>query len=174
MRCRIEQRLAAPVERVEAALLDPAWYEAVTASTAVWAPELLEVADDGGTKVGLRVRYRFRGTLNPAAARVISPAKMTWVEVSTLDRITHTVDLRIEPDHYADRLRFTGAAALSPEPAGSGGTAEPGITTRGLEGDIRVKVLLVAGAVEGAVVSGLREHAAVEEQVFAAFVASDR
>jgi hypothetical protein len=165
MRFRIEQRLAAPLERVEQALLDPAWYRAVTESTAVWAPELLEVSDDGGPDVGLRVRYRFRGTLNPAAARVVDPARLSWVEVSTLDRASHHLDLRVEPDHYADRLRFTGHVELRPE-----GPA----TTRVLDGDVRVKVLLVAGPVEGAVVSGLREHAAVEERAFAAFVASDR
>ena len=112
MRFRIEQHLAAPVERVEAALLDPAWYEALTASPAVWAPELLEVTDADGSSVGLRVRYRFRGTLNPAAAKVVSPAKLSWVEVSTLDRGTHTINLRIEPDNYADRLRFTGTVEL--------------------------------------------------------------
>jgi hypothetical protein len=165
MRFRIEQRLSAPVGRVEAALVDPAWYEAVTASAAVWAPELLEVADDGRTTVGLRVRYRFRGTLNPAAARVVSPDKLSWVEVSTLDRSAHAIDLRIEPDSYADRLRFTGSVELLDEGA---------TTRRVLDGDVRVKVPLVAGKVEGAVVSGLREHAAVEEQVFAAFVASGR
>lgn len=165
MRFRIEQRLAAPVERVEAALLDPAWYQAVTASEAVWAPELLEVDDPDGPTVGLRVRYRFRGTLNPAAGKVVSPAKLSWVEVSTLDRRSHTVDLRIEPDHYADRLRFTGSVVLRPE---------GDVTGRVLDGEVKVKVLLVSGAVEGAVVSGLREHAAVEERVFAAFVAPAR
>jgi len=165
MRFRIEQRLAAPVERVEEVLLDPAWYEEVAASTAVWAPELLEVTDDGGPRVGLRVRYRFRGSLNPAAARVVDPAKLSWVEVSTLDRSAHHLDLRVEPDHYADRLRVTGAVALRPD---------GDVTFRVLDGEVRVKVLLVAGAVEGAVVSGLREHAAVEEQVFATFVASGR
>ena len=164
MRFRIEQRLVAPVERVEAALQDPAWYEAVTASTAVWAPELLEVTDEGDL-VGLRVRYRFRGSLNAAASKVVDPSRLTWVEVSTLDRRAHTLDLRIEPDHYAGRLRFTGAIVLRPE---------GDVTVRVLDGDVRVKVLLVAGAVEGAVVSGLREHAAVEEQVFAAFVAPGR
>jgi hypothetical protein len=165
VRFSIEQRLAAPVERVEAALLDADWYRAVTASTSVWAPELLEVRDDGGPRVGLRVRYRFRGTLNPAAARVVDPAKLSWVEVSTLDRGSHHLDLRIEPDHYANRLRFTGAVELR---------ADGATTARVLDGDVQVKVLLVAGPVEGAVVSGLREHAAVEERVFAAFVASDR
>jgi hypothetical protein len=165
MRFRIEQHLAAPVERVETALLDPAWYEAVTASTTVWAPELLEVTDAQGPLVGLRVRYRFRGSLHPAAAKVLSPAKMSWVEVSTLDRGSHTIDLHIEPDHYAERLRFTGGIVLR---------QEAGATVRAIDGDVRVKVLLVAGKVESAVVSGLRDHAAVEEQVFAAFVSSAR
>lgn len=165
MRFRIEQRLVAPIERAEAALIDPAWYQAVTASTAVWAPELLDVTDDGGRHVGFRVRYRFRGSINAAAARVISPSKLSMVWVSVLDRETHVVDLHIQPDHYADRLRFTGAVELRP-----GGD----ITTRVLDGEVKVKVLLVSGAVEGAVVSGLREHAAVEEREFAAFVASQR
>lgn len=165
MRFRIEQRLAAPVERVEAALLDPAWYQAVTASKAVWAPELLDVRDDGGPRVDLRVRYRFRGSLNPAAARVVRPSKLSWVEVSTLDRARHAIDLRVEPDSYADRLRFTGSIELRPEGE---------VTTRVLDGDVKVKVLLVSGTVEGAVVSGLRDHANVEEQAFAAFVASGR
>jgi hypothetical protein len=166
VRFRIEQHLAAPVERVEAALLDPGWYEAVTASTAVWAAELLDVADDGGPEAGFRVRYRFRGTLNPAAAKVVSPSKLSMVWASTLDRRTHALTLDIEPDHYGDRLRFTRAAVVL-RPDGVG-------TARVLEGDFSVKVPFVGGKVEAAVVSGLREHAAVEERAFAAFVGSGR
>lgn len=162
MRVRIEQRLAAPVERVEAVLLDPRWYEAVAASDAVWAPELLDVEDGGGPLVGLRVRYRFRGRLNPAAARVVDPARLSWVEVSSLDRRSHTIDLRVEPDHYADKLRFGGAVLLTPQ---------GDRTHRQLDGEVKVRIPLVAGRVEGAIVSGLREHAAVEEAVFATFAA---
>jgi hypothetical protein len=166
VRFRIEQHLAAPVQRVESALVDPAWYQAVTASEAVWAPELLDVDDDGGVEVGFRVRYRFRGTLNPAAAKVVSPSKLSMVWVSTLDRVTHAMTLDIEPDSYADRLRFSSAGVvLRPE-----GQA----TARVLEGDFSVKVPFVGGKVEGAVVSGLREHATVEERAFAAFVGSGR
>ena len=39
------------------------------------------------------------------------------------------------------------------------------------EGEIRVKALLVAGAVEGAIVSGLREHLDDEVAVVDAFLA---
>ena len=165
MRFRIEQRLAAPVERVEAALVDPAWYEAVHASDAVWAPELLEVQDDGGARVGLRVRYRFRGRLNAAASRVVDPARLSWVEVSTLDRRSHSSELRVEPDSYADKLRFTGSVVLRPQ---------ADVTQRELDGEVKVKVPLVGGRVEGAVVSGLREHAAVEEVVFTTFAGRGR
>lgn len=166
VRFRIEQHLAASVERVEEALVDPTWYQAVTASAAVWAPELLDVTDDGGLQVGFRVRYRFRGTLNPAAAKVVSPSKLSMVWDSTLDRATHSIDLRIEPDNYADRLRFT-SAVVALQPAGEA-------TTRVLEGDFKVNVPFVGGKVERAVVSGLQDHAGVEEQAFAAFVRSGR
>ena len=165
MRFRIEQRLVAPVERVEATMADASWYDAVRASEAVWGPELLEVDDEGGDLVRFRVRYRFRGRLNPAASRVIDPGRLSMVHVSTLDRRSHTIDLRVEPDSYADKLRFTGSIVLRPDGAS---------TRRDLDGDLRVKVPLVAGKVEGAVVSGLREHAAVEEAVFAAFLAGGR
>lgn len=166
MRFRIDQRLEAPVERVEAALVDPAWYQAVTASPAVWAPELLDLTDDGGPTVGFKVRYRFRGSLNPAAAKVVSPSKLSMVWISTLDRRTHEIALDIEPDNYADRLRFTSATVVL-RPEGE-------VTTRVLEGDFKVNVILVAGRVERAVVSGLQDHASAEEQAFAAFVGSGR
>lgn len=165
MRFRVEQRLAAPVERVEAALVDPTWYQAVTASTSVWAPELLDVEELGGAKASLQVRYRFRGKLSATASRVVDPVRLSWVEVSTLDREMHTIELRVVPDHYGDLLRFTGSVAL--QPVGDH-------TERTLDGEVKVRVPLVGGRVEGAVVSGLREHAEVEEQVFGAFVARPR
>lgn len=165
MRFRVEQHLAGPLERVEAALVDPAWYQAVAASESAWAPELLEVESDDPMRIGLRVRYRFRGRLNAAAARVLDPARLSWVEVSTLDRGSHSIELRVVPDSYGDKLNVTGSAVLQTDGDG---------TRRVLVGDVKVRVPLVGGRVEGAVISGLRDHAAVEERVFATFVASDR
>jgi len=165
VRFNVEQCLTAPVERVEAALVDATWYQAVTASTSVWAPELLDVEELGGAKMGLQVRYRFRGKLNAAASRVVDPSRLTWVEVSTLDRELHAIELRVVPDHYGDLLRFTGSVVLRPDGDSTGRT---------LDGEVKVRVPLVGGRVEGAVVSGLREHAEVEEQVFGAFVARHR
>ena len=66
------------------------------------------------------------------------------------------------PDHYRDR--FTCAGSYRFETTGPGSCARHG------EADLRVKVLLVAGAVEGAIVSGLQEHLVDEVPVVEAFV----
>jgi hypothetical protein len=162
MRFTVDQRLQAPIDRVEAALADPAWYQAVAASPAVWEPTLLQAEDDGQS-LHLRVRYRFRGELNAAARAVLDPARMSWVEESTLDRQRHHIDLRMKPDHYEGKLSFTGSIDLSAIGDGSS-------TARRLQGDVKVRMLLVAGQVERAIVSGLKEHAAVEEQAFQGYL----
>ena len=66
------------------------------------------------------------------------------------------------PDHYADRFRCGGTYRFEPTRAGC---------RRIGEGDVRVKALLVGGAVEGAIVSGLEEHLVDEVPVVERFVA---
>ena len=61
--------------------------------------------------------------------------------------------LLVPADHYADRLSCTYSSVLA--------TADAG-TLRTLRGSLKVRMLLVGGKVEGAIVSGLREHAAGE------------
>ena len=65
------------------------------------------------------------------------------------------------PDHYADRFTCAGSYRFDAVPGGS--------RRRG-QGDLRVRAFLVAGAVEGAIVSGLREHLADEVPVVEAFL----
>jgi hypothetical protein len=67
----------------------------------------------------------------------------------------------MHPDHYADRFRCAGSYRFE---AVDGGTRRIG------EGDVKVKALLVAGAVEGAIVSGLKEHLVEEVPVVEAFL----
>lgn len=162
MRFTIDQRLPAPIERVEQALSDEAWYRAVAATPTVWEPSLLQ-ADDSAESLRLRVRYRFRGDLNAAARAVLDPSRMSFVEESTLDHRTHHITLRAVPDHYGDKLSFTGSVDLSPVGDGSA-------TARRLVGDVKIRMLLVSGQVERAIVSGLKEHAGHEEQAFRGYV----
>ena len=155
MHFEIEQRFAAPLVDVEAAFLDPALLAPVAQLSPLGRPELLEQFDDGDS-IRRRVRYQFTGHLSGAARAILDPHRLTWVEVSTLDRATHVTVIEIVPDHYPDRLHCAARVTLD---------EHDGITHRVLEGDLRVTVALVGSRVEHAIVGGLRTHAAAEEQV---------
>jgi hypothetical protein len=71
------------------------------------------------------------------------------------------VRYRLVPDHYADRLQSSGSCSI--EPAGDG-------CLRTVTGRLKVRALVVGGAVERAIVSGLREHLAAEVAVVERFV----
>jgi hypothetical protein len=149
---RFEQVFPGPLERVEAALLDPAFLERMAELPKLGRPALLDQQESPGT-VRRRVRYAFAGELSPAVTAVVDPAKLTWVEDATLDRGTHRTTFRILPDHYANRLRCSGTFQLQDVPGG---------VRRVAQGDLRVSFPLVGGKVERAIVSGLREHADLE------------
>jgi hypothetical protein len=156
VRFSIEQRLAAPLDRVEAALVDPAYLDLLSTLPKLGRPTLLERREDGEL-VHQSVRYAFTGDVNAAVRRVVDPKRLTWVEVATVDRRTHVTTWRIVPDHYGHLLRAHGTFRLD--------AAGPTGTRRTAEGEIRVSVPFVGSKVEQAIVSGLREHAAVEVDV---------
>lgn len=162
MRFEIEQDITGPVEAVARAYTDPRFYELLGELPKLGRPEVLERREDGSV-VHLAVRFRFTGNLSPAVTRVVDPARLTWVEQSVHDLERHTVTFHMQPDNYADRLRFDGSSRF--EPAGDGRTR------RVAEGDVSVRVPLVGRTVEGAIVSGLREHLAAEVEVVERLVA---
>jgi hypothetical protein len=161
VRFSIEQRFAADVDAVARAYADPALYVALVGLRKLSQPQVVRHEVDGDT-VELQVRYRFGGDLSPAARAVIDPARLTWVERSIHDLARHHTTFTMLPDHYADRFQCSGSYRFEPTDAGC--------CRRG-EGDLRVKALLVGGAVEGAIVSGLQEHLVDEVPVVEAFVA---
>ena len=143
------------------AYADPALYVALVGLPKLSQPDVVAHAIDGHT-VELQVRYRFGGELSSAARAVIDPNRLTWVERSIHDLAQRRTTFTLVPDHYADRFRCSGSYVFEP--------TDTGCRRRG-EGDLRVKALLVAGAVEGAIVSGLEEHLDDEVSVVEAFVA---
>ena len=161
MRFAIDQRFTGRRDDVARAYADPDLYVALQTLPKLSQPEVVSHAVDGDT-VTLEVRYRFAGELSSAARAVIDPARLTWVEHSVHDLATFSTSFTMLPDHYADRFRCSGTYRFL---AVDGGTSRRG------EGDLRVKVLLVAGAVEGAIVSGLEEHLVDEVPIVDAFVA---
>jgi hypothetical protein len=162
MRFQIEQEIAGPVEAVARIYTEPGLYEVLGELPKLGKPEVLERREDGSL-VHLAVRFRFTGNLSPAVTRVIDPAKLTWIEESVHDLTDHTVTFRMNPDHYADRLRSNGSVRYEP--------GADGMTRRLTEGELAVKLPLLmgggktAGLVEKAIVSGLQEHLAAEVEV---------
>ncbi|MGZ6969963.1 MAG: DUF2505 family protein, partial [Acidimicrobiia bacterium] len=116
-----------------------------------------------GHIVELQVRYLFQADLSAAVTRVVDPSKLTWIEASTCDLSIHTTTCVIRPDNYANLLQGSYEAAISA--SGSG-------CVRTITGRIKVKVPLLGGKVEKAIVSGLSENADAQTSLLAEFLGS--
>ena len=139
---------------MEAAYLDPAFLQAISALPKIGRPELLDQTVEGDGSVRQRVRYHFAGELSAAVRAVVDPERLSWVEETHFDPAAHRSDVRIVPDHYGGRLESELTISYE-EPAGGG-------TVRRARGEVKVHMPLVGGKVEGAIVSGMREHAVAE------------
>ena len=155
MKFSIEQRFTHGVDAVLDTLTDPAFIAGMAGLPKLGRPELL-VREQHGTTLTLHVRYAFVGELSGAVRRVVDPARLTWVEESTVDLTSHRSTFRIVPDYYGSLLRCEGTSDLAATAAGA---------ARVTAGDLRVSVPLVGGRVERAIVSGLQEHAAAEAEL---------
>ena len=152
MNFRIEQRLHGTPDAVQSVLFDPGFVAARSGLPKLGDAELLESTRDS-TSGRQRIRLRFTAPLSSAVTAVIDPARLTWVDDAKYDLASHTAEHQILPDSYADRLQCSYRATL--ETAGGG-------TERSLDGVIKVRMPLVGGKVERAIVSGLEEHASAE------------
>ncbi|MGA2835270.1 MAG: DUF2505 family protein [Acidimicrobiales bacterium] len=165
MRFSVTETIAASREDVLRSLVDPDYYAYLgDHATSVRAPELLSAADDGGI-VHTRVRYAFDGTISGPAARVVDADKLTWVIDTTYDTTTHSGAVVVDPDHYAGLLRCNGTLAL-------GGT--DGVTVETVAGVLEVRVPLLAGAAERAILGGFTRHLEIEARALAGFCAGPR
>jgi hypothetical protein len=135
------------------AYADPSLYPALPELPSIGRPEVLDHRHDGD-RVELDIRYAYIGELPPAALAIIDPAKLTWIQRTAIDLRGATSSIVLEPDHYPDRLRCSGTYRFAADPAGG--------CRRRVGGDLEVKVVLVAGQVERALVNGLQEFLAAE------------
>jgi hypothetical protein len=148
----IVQQIDAPVEAVDATLVDAAFLATMAELPKLGSADVLSQSRDGDV-VRQQVRYLFQAELSGAVRRVVDPEQLSWVEDSTHDLDAHRARYDIRPDHYANLLEGGYDAVLAP----SGST-----TTRTLQGSLRVRVPLVGGKVERVIVDGLRENAAAQ------------
>jgi len=160
----VEQPIAAPVDRVEEALVDPRFYKALALMPNIGDPEVLECTERDG-EVLLRVRYAFTGELAAPARRVLDPSKLTWIVESRVNRSTYKTAFRMLPDHYADRLTCGGSYTLVPS-----GDAR---TIQRMEGDLRVNYPIVGRLAERGIFLGLKENSAQEARIIERWVAGE-
>jgi hypothetical protein len=160
MRFDAEQRFATSVERLLELFTDPDFYPTLTGLPEISVPEIVNHAASGDT-VRIDLRQRYIGDLPSAARSMIDPDRLTWVEQLVFDLDRGSATTRLVPDHYPDRLTCSGVYTFR---AGPGGVET---SVRRLEGDLKVRVPLVGGRVENALVSGLQEHARAERDLIA-------
>lgn len=164
MEFRIDQKIAAALDDVEAALLDADFIAATASLPQLGAPEVLGQERNGDT-VDQRVRYHFVGQLSSAVTRVVDPKRLSWIDETHYDLITHKSRHQIKPDHYVDRLEASYDVTL--EPQGES-------TRRVATGQLKVHVPLVGGRVERAIVGGITEHADAEADLLGTWIAEKR
>lgn len=159
----VTQTFPAGADEVARAYASADLYEHMVGLSRLDTPDVLDrcVEDD---LVHLQIRFRYVGSLPPAATAVVDPRRLTWVEHSTHDLEARTVRYRLVPDHYPDRLQSSGSCAVEPAAGGDG-------ATRTVAGRLKVKALVVGGAVERAIVSGLQEHLDEEVAVVGRYIA---
>jgi hypothetical protein len=163
MRFELVQRYASSPDEVHRAYADPALYPSLTG-----LPKLGDIAvvDHRGDPVDqLRIRFHFTGHLPAAVTAVVDPARLSWVQDTTVDHAARRASFRMVPDHYPDRLRSHGIATVTADPTGA---------RRTVAGELTVQALLVAGRVERAIVSGLEEYLAAEAPVVDEWIRSRR
>jgi len=157
----LTQHITAPVDQVEAALTDAGFLATMADLPKIGSVEVLEQTRNGGT-VHQRVRYLFTAELSGAVRRVVDPEKLTWVEDSTSDLRAHTATYRIDPDNYANLLEGSYDATIAATRSGA---------RRVATGHVKVRVPLVGGKVERAIVDGLQENSDAQCELLSSWIA---
>ncbi|HEY5153927.1 MAG TPA: DUF2505 family protein [Acidimicrobiales bacterium] len=156
MRFDAEQRFDAEVDHLLGLFTDPDFYATLTDLPKISTPELLDHRTAGG-RIHISYRQRYTGDLPAAAKSMIDVDKISWIEELSFDLGSRTAETQLKPDHYADRFSCHGRYTFR--------DLGRGRASRRLDGDLRIRVPLVGGRVESALVSGLKEHADAEREL---------
>lgn len=161
MKFEIAQDLAARVTDVDDALVDPTFLIRMAELPKLGSAEVLDHRRDGDV-VHQDVRFLFQAELSRAVTRVVNPALMTWIERSVCDLTRHETTCEILPDHYTGLLTGRYRSVVGGQGTGS---------LRTISGELKVRMPLVGGKVEGAIIGGLKENAAAQVGLLDDFIA---
>jgi len=131
-----------------AVYIDADFWTSLSGLTKTSAPDVLEVERTGDTAL-VRLRYVLSVELPSQASRFIDPDDVAWVEETTWQLTTRTAAVRFLPEQAAGLMKASATADLLTDGAD---------TTREVKGDLRVRIPLVGGKVEHAIVDGIGSH----------------
>jgi hypothetical protein len=160
MRFEIRQVFRATPDAIDGALVDPEFLVRMAELPKLGSADVVSQTRDGDV-VHQDVRYLFRAQLSAAVTRVVNPERLTWVERSVCDLVSHRTECEIRPDNYGGLLagRYESVIVATADGA-----------RRTLTGDVKVKMPLVGGKVERAIVSGLEENAVAQTALLEQFL----
>jgi hypothetical protein len=161
----IGQNVAVTPDAAVAAYGNPAFYEGRSQRDDI---SIVGVVghEELGSHTHIAVRYQFTGSVSSAVRAVVDPSRLSWVTRSDIDQEQRCTTFTILPDHYPDRLDCSGTFRFT------GGATGPESTVITIEGDLRVRVLLVGRTVEQLIVSGLRSYLEAEVSALPDFIAA--
>ena len=158
----LTQAIAAPADAVEGALVDRDFLTRMAELPKLGSAEIVSNERDGNV-VKLQVRYLFQAELSSAVTKFVDPEKLTWIEDSTCDLAAHQTSCVIRPDNYDNLLEGSYDAAIAA--SGSG-------CVRTVTGRVKVRIPLLGGKVEKAIIGGLSENSDAQVLLLQDFLSS--
>jgi hypothetical protein len=125
-------------------------------------PDVVESTVDGATRV-LRLRYGYVGELDGIAKRIVGDRPLTWIQDLRVDTTSLAGTLSYSADGDAGRLNGEGRVTFT--------ATEGGGCARRIVGELRVRIPVVGGRAERAIVPGLLRRIDVEAAALTAELA---
>ena len=149
------------VEQVASIMSDPAFQTGLDLPDLA-RPDVVTHEVDGSSR-RLTLRYEYIGRLDPIAQKVVGGRKLSWVQDLRIDVSTGTGTLGFTADGVGGRADGTATVTIT-------ATGDASCRRRIL-GDFRIRIPLVGGKAERAIVPGLERRLDVEATALAAAVA---
>jgi hypothetical protein len=156
-----EHDFAGTVEQVASIMSDPTFQTRLDLPDLA-RPDVVAHEVDGASR-RLTLRYVYIGQLDPIAQRVVGGRKLTWVQDLRVDVSTGAGTLGFSADGVGGRADGSATVSIT--------TTDDGSCRRVISGDFRIKIPLVGGKAERAIVPGLVRRLDVEADAVAAALA---
>jgi hypothetical protein len=156
-----EHEFAGTVEQVASLMSDPD-FQTVLDLPDLARPDVVAHEVDG-TSRRLTLRYEYIGQLDPIAQKVVGGRKLTWVQDLRIDVSTGAGTLGFSADGVGGRADGTATVTIT-------ATGDASCRRR-IRGEFRIRIPLVGGKAERAIVPGLERRLDVEASEVAAELA---